>query len=245
MISMKCAPLHILPVIHHVDGRLSREQAKLALDLGADGIFLISHHDDDAALLPLAASIRVLRPDAWIGINFLSMTLWEAFSLSLACDCRIDAVWTDRPGITSQGVDTDTRELAELRGVLVRSGRPAPQVFASVAFKYQPHEADPARAAANATQLGFIPTTSGSATGSAPHLDKIVAMREQLGDGDALACASGLTVGNISDFAPHLSHALVATGVLLDEHHFDPARLSEFISLAKSIRMAGALADAG
>ncbi len=241
---MKRAPLHILPVIHHVDAQLSRDQANLALDLGADGVFLISHHDDDASLLPLAASIRAKKPNAWIGINFLSMTLWEAFSLSLACDCRIDAVWSDSPGITSQGVDTDTQELAEWNSILMRAGRPAPQIFASVAFKYQAHEVDPPRAALNAAELGFIPTTSGSATGSAPQLDKITSMRSHLGAEAALACASGLTAENILDFAPHLSHALVATGVSLDEHHFDPAKLSNFIALAKATQVGGVLADA-
>lgn len=83
----------------------------------------------------------------------------------------------------------------------------------------------PARAAAQARAVGFIPTTSGDATGHAPTISKIEAM----GEGGALAIASGMTPENVNGYAPALSHILVATSVSRSEHHIDPAKLKALI----------------
>lgn len=232
---MKNSSLRLIPVIHHIETSLSVEQARLAFELGADGVFLISHHDDDAGLIPLAKQIRQDRPSAWLGINFLSMPLVDAFRLAVDSDVRIDGLWTDRPGVSSEGYETETLHLATYRALLDDAGRPAPTIFASVAFKYQALEHDPGLAAAKALELGFIPTTSGSATGSAPSLSKIEVMRQAIGPDAPLACASGMTLDNIAVFAPLLSHVLVATGVSRDEHHFDAQLLEGFIHMARAV----------
>ncbi|CAH1691529.1 conserved hypothetical protein [Hyphomicrobiales bacterium] len=231
---MKSSALCVIPVIHHVETGLTLEQAGLAFELGADGVFLISHHDDDASLIPLAKQIRHDRPRAWLGINFLSMGLPAAFRLVIDSDVRIDGLWSDRPGVSSQGYETEALHLATYRALLDDAGRPAPTIFASVAFKYQPLEHDPGLAAAKALELGFVPTTSGSGTGSAPSLSKIEDIRRAIGPEAPLACASGMTLENIATFAPLLSHALVATGVSRDEHHFDAQRLEAFIHMARA-----------
>ena len=231
---MKSPACRVIPVIHHIEPSLSLEQAKLAFELGADGVFLISHQDDDASLIPLAKQIRQERPTAWLGINFLSMGLPGAFRLVIDSDVRIDGVWSDRPGVSSEGYETEALHLATYRALLDDAGRPVPSIFASVAFKYQAFENDPGLAAAKALELGFIPTTSGSATGSAPSLSKIEVIRQAIGPEAPLACASGMTLDNIEAFAPLLSHVLVATGVSRDEHHFDAQRLEAFIHLARA-----------
>ena len=233
---MKSSLPHVLPVIHHAHMDLSLEQARIALDFGADGVFLISHNNDDASLIPLAARLRKERPTAWIGINFLSLNLTDAFQQVAGSGVRIDGLWTDRPGVSSSGYDTEALHLATRRASLEDAGQPVPSIFASVAFKYQAPDPNPGQAAAKALELNFIPTTSGSATGSAPALSKIEGIREAIGMGHPLACASGMTVDNIASFAPLLSHILVATGVSLDEHHFDPPLLEAFIRLARASR---------
>ena len=48
---------HIHLVIHHRCAQLTLEQAELALEGGADGIFLISHDGADAELPALAADL--------------------------------------------------------------------------------------------------------------------------------------------------------------------------------------------
>ena len=103
-----------------------------------------------------------------------------------------------------------------------------------MAFKYQPVEHDPAAAAQQARDAGFLPTTSGTATGAAPELAKIKAMAAEGPGGPRLAVASGMTAQNVAQFAPHLSAILVATGVSFDEHHFDPGRLDQFVTSVRA-----------
>lgn len=76
--------------------------------------------------------------------------------------------------------------------------------------------------------LGFKPTTSGTATGSAPALEKIIAM-VQATDGP-LAVASGTTPENVRPYCHYLSDILVATGVSLNEHEPDESKLELLIS---------------
>lgn len=92
-------------------------------------------------------------------------------------------------------------------------------------------EPSPAMAALNALTLGFVPTTSGPATGKAPELSKVRAMWDEADH--TLAVASGLTPDNIAAFAPYVSHALVATGVSRDEHHFDAELLRVFVARSR------------
>lgn len=108
----------------------------------------------------------------------------------------------------------------------------APRFYGSVAFKYQAPEPDPAGAAVQALKLCMLPTTSGPGTGHAPDVEKARSMAAAVARGPLggeLAVASGMTPENVSAFLPYFTHFLVATGVSKDEHHFDEARLVQFI----------------
>lgn len=216
--------IQILPVIHHIDVGTSLTQAAIAHHHGADGVFLISHHGEDLQLPRLGAVIK----DRWgfkVGINLLTLGVEVAHRQALAN--KLDMVWADRCGVSSAGLDAT--------GLVMNAAarrHPEIEIFASVAFKYQPEERDPEAAAMLALQAGFIPTTSGPATGQPPEVSKIVSM-SAAADG-RLAIASGMSMGNIARFAPHLSHVLVSTGVSLDEHHLDEVRLEHFVKRARS-----------
>ncbi len=141
----------VIPVIHHIAPNLSLEQAKLAFELGADGVFLISHHGDDASLIPLVNQIRQERPTAWLGINFLSKGLPDAFALAIDSDVRIDGIWSDKyqafepdPGLaaakalelsftpTTSGAATGSApSLAKIEGIRRAIGPDAPLACAS------------------------------------------------------------------------------------------------------------------
>lgn len=215
----------IYPVIHHLSGQLSLEQVAVALDCGADGAFLISHHGDDDELVAVAAQAKKKHPQFRIGINLLSRRPIEA--CGHAVSCGLDMVWADDMGVDSSGGSAMAESLSDF----ARNHR-AIDLFASVAFKYRPIDPDPPLAAKMAHQMGFIPTTSGAATGSAPEVQKIVGM--SAATGGVLAIASGMTPENVQDYAPHLSHILVSTGVSLDEHCIDPQRLKTLIANTKS-----------
>lgn len=218
-------------VIHHLNDATTLEQAALALAAGCDGVFLISHHGADAGLPALARDVKKLcMPDGRrlrVGVNLLSTS--PAHALHLASEHGLDAVWHDAPGIDGEGATNDGMSLMYAWHSIPPAQRP--EVFASVAFKYQPKEFNPARAAVNVFDAGFIPATSGEGTGMAPTVEKIEDM-SQATEGN-LAVASGMSCENVHLFAPFLSHILVASGVSLDTYHFDPVRLAEFVRQAK------------
>jgi len=64
----------VYPVIHHLNDATSLEQAQIAHECGAAGVFLISHHNQDSELPGLGVKIKNLYPhDTFkVGLNFLS-----------------------------------------------------------------------------------------------------------------------------------------------------------------------------
>jgi len=211
----------VYPVIHYLSRELALEEVWVARSCGTEGVFLISHHGNDYELIEVAAEAKLKYPDFRIGINLLSQD--AIFACKQAKVAELDMVWADDMGVDSRGGNPMAEYLS-----LLASETPSIQLFASVAFKYRPHEPNPALAATMAQNLGFIPTTSGSATGSAPEVRKIAAM--SAATGGQLAIASGMTPENVRDYAPYLSHILVATGVGLDEYRIDPDRLIALIA---------------
>jgi len=228
---MSKQPPRILPVIHHIDSRTTHAEVNQALRLGVDGVFLISHFAgdpayagiaDDETLMCLAKELKSLHPGACIGINCLSWS--PLYSAGRAVEARLDMIWADSMGVDSRGLTGEGEALKSLA-----SAHPRTQFFASVAFKYMPEEPAPVTAADNARRAGFVPTTSGSATGAPPDVGKIRAMA---GSGP-LAVASGMNPDNVHLYTPYLSDILVATGISADDHHLDPDKLASFI---KSVR---------
>jgi predicted TIM-barrel enzyme len=207
-------------VIHHLDLQTSLEQVGIARACGADGVFLISHHQDDEDVLVAASAAKEIFPEFQVGINLLSSAPRYACQQALARS--LDMVWGDYMGVDGGGVTPVGFELSEFA-----QDNPQVKLFASVAFKYQRVEVKPERAAFNAMKLGFIPTTSGVGTGQAPQLDKIESMSKAVNG--KLAVASGMTPENIKHFAPYLEYVLVATGVSSDEYRMDPERLTGFV----------------
>ncbi|KRC36274.1 BtpA/SgcQ family protein [Acidovorax sp. Root219] len=221
----------IYPVIHHRDDDTTFDQAATAHEAGADGVFLISHDDRDdevADILQRWTAESGLPPKFRVGVNFLG---WgNLHALEIAVKVGAQMIWYDAPGCSSQGLSTEGAQLVEHLRRLKAAGQLAPEVFASVAFKHQPVDQVPSAAAALARLQGWIPTTSGPATGEPPPLQKVVDMA---GNG-VLAIASGMSPENVAPFVSHLSHILVATGVSRDFHHFDFERLRAFVGAVRT-----------
>lgn len=214
----------VFPVIHHLDDELGIEQAMIAHSMGADGVFLISHHGKDLNLGILGVKIKALMPDLKIGINMLNHDI--SYSAKIVRHLGLDMVWADYCGVSSEGYNEEAVYLSNWL-----KENPDIELFASVAFKYQKEDKEPAKAAMNAKKLGFIPTTSGEATGHAPSIEKIQLMSESVSGN--LAIASGMTVENIHLFKPYLSHVLVSTGISLDDYRFDKNKLDMFMKKIK------------
>ena len=224
----------IYPVVHHANNAQAAEQAEIALDAGCDGVFLISHTGNNTALLPLANRLKSMSITAGrpfdIGVNLLGV---EAdLALRVAGLFKLDMVWLDKSGIGASGFDLTGRALVNAWNALPADERPI--VFAGVAFKYQPDEPNPPMAASFAAGAGFVPTTSGPGTGHAPDIRKILEMSQATDK--RLAIASGMSVDNVADFSPYLSHVLVATGVSRNESEFDYELLHAFVAKVRGTR---------
>lgn len=214
-------PLRIYPVIHHIDRKTSLEQVSLAKACEADGVFLICHpmgqdadQSGDEDLLGVAYEAQRVNQGFPIGINMLSLPATKAAPKALAAG--LSMLWADNMGVDSAGLNGE--------GIAMRNfatQHPNLKCFAGVAFKYQRREPNPELAAQNAESAGFVPTTSGPGTGTAPKLEKIKAMSRNR----TLAVASGITPDNVATFAPYLGHILVATGISLYEHRIDESKL--------------------
>ena len=217
------------PVVHHVTAALTLEQARLALGEGADGIFLISHGGSDGELGPLVRDLAAEFGADRVGVNYLGSAFLPGYVRARSNGAGL--YWDDAPGISGEGAGDEARAVAR-----DLASRPGCEVFASVAFKYQAPEPDPPRAAANAAPRGFVPTTTGAATGRAPEAARVSGMAAAL-RGGPLAVASGLAVGNLPAYAGSVTHCLVASSVCRDGdfHRFDPERLRSFISAARSL----------
>jgi predicted TIM-barrel enzyme len=217
----------VIPVIHYKDDAQAMRNAERAYDAGCDGVFLIHMEGDNELLAAIACRIKSRWTDnLLVGINYLGMDPAKAVLRNVADG--LDMTWTDVQ-LTHSSADPWT--YAEMIQTALAK-LPTHLVFAGVAFKHQRPEPNPELAARMANKFGFIATTSGSATGIAAEVDKIGHLRAALGDAP-LAIASGVTPENVHEYAPYLSHILVATGVSESFHEFDYEKLYRLRSLCQ------------
>lgn len=222
----------IIPVIHYADDSQALRNAERAFDAACDGVMLIEMRGFDYFVVAAAREIKARWPDRIVGVNFLNATSAHELPLELG----LDATWTDAQ--LTHSVDGPWVEAQRVREALGRA--PGHLLFCGVSFKYQAVEPDAGAAARKAIEFGFIPTTSGPATGAAADPSTIASLREKLGPSVPLAIASGITPENASVFLPHVSHVLVSTGVSSSFHEFDPARLRALTEAAEFGRKAAA-----
>ena len=196
-------PVEIYPVVHITDGtdaeELSTQQARLAAEHGAKGLFLIDHHSSEVEMLLRCfnAASEAL-PDLYLGINFLQLSsAYDSFQQLLEWKT------TDRISKMPNGLWVDAAHNLPQKTVELRRSNPelqAVQYLGGVAFKYTSRFTDdPSEAAAQAEMFKSyvdVVTTSGPGTGMPANPDKISLMKQEIGD-QPLALASGVDVNNI------------------------------------------------
>ncbi|HMV32537.1 MAG TPA: hypothetical protein PKA50_10495 [Gemmatimonadales bacterium] len=200
-------PRVLLPVVHCCDPAQAAQQADLARESGADGVFFINQGGMSGAQVARLAREYGLANRGWfVGVNLLGVV--DSFKASTLIGSCISGLWDD----------------AWSDGPLNWSGA----YFGGVAFKYQRPEVPPEKwgeAARAARDAGVaVVTTSGPATGEPAPVEKARAMRDALGH-HALALASGITPENVGDFLPYVDAYLVATGIERSFGEFDASRL--------------------
>lgn len=201
------------------------EQAKVAFDNGAGGIFLINHRVTANRLIRCYELVRSQYPDKFIGMNFLDLSGYQAIGKRPE---GCDAIWMDHCEVHS---DVPLVRAQELHDYAEHNGQGKTwRTFASVAFKYQLHEPRPEWAAEQASELFDVVVTSGAATGSPPELDKIRVMKEAIGR-RSLALASGVDTKNVQEYAQYVSCFMVATSISNEDDTLNPEKVRELADL--------------
>lgn len=206
----------VLPVIHVMDQSQAIDNAGVAFEAGADGVWLISHTQliSNADLLRIHQEILKHFPNRWVGINFLSLTPYEAMQ---AISLDVSGVWADNAGIMeyqeAQPYATKTLEAKhpDWDGLY----------FGGVAFKYQRPVNDLETAARLAAPYMDVITTSGPATGRAPNVEHLRRLRAGAWD-HPIAVASGVSPQNVKEFLPYVDAVMVSTGISYSFDHLDP-----------------------
>ena len=241
----KTAGPAVLPVIHVRDAAQAGRNAAIAIEAGAQGVFLINHDFPREELVPILGEVRARFPSLWLGVNFLAVTGRDAFPVLgrlQAEGIEIDAYWADDARVDERAATDGQIEAAEIAAAREASGWTG-LYFGGTAFKKQRPVAPDDHEAAARTAAAWMDavTTSGVATGRAADRAKIAAFRRGCGDAP-LALASGVTPENAAGYAPDVDAMLVATGINRpgDFYEIDPARLRRLLAVTRSAAAASA-----
>lgn len=222
----------LFPVIHLENVEQAVENAQIAMEADADGLFLINHGDMSDAEVPFVKdAIRALYPNCWIGVSFLSYTPQTACK-EIPMD--VNGLWTDNAYADEESLHRYAKETLEI----CRKREWKGLYFGGVAFKYQREVEDVTQAAKWAVPYMDVVTTSGNGTGLAAHVDKIRIMKKAIGD-FPLAIASGITPENIDDYLPISDAYLVATGICRNDgqgddfYWFDPEKVLRLVDIIR------------
>jgi predicted TIM-barrel enzyme len=228
----------VLPVIHVLDTAQTLANVRIAIEAGAQGVFLINHDFGIAPFLPLIEGVRARHPGLWLGVNFLAVTGKDAFPVlgRLAREgIAIDAYWADDARIDERRAAGEQPEAEAIAQAREESGWKG-LYFGGTAFKKQRPvaPADYENAAAVAASCLDVVTTSGPATGEAADAGKVEVFRRGAGRA-ALALASGVTPDNAPAYAADVDAFLVATGINRegDFYHIDAGRLGRLLEFTR------------
>lgn len=217
--------MKIIPVIHHETEDLTIKNSKLCFKNNVYGIFIISMDGKNNGLSALARRIKNEFPTLKVGVNHLGYQALESIYEGL--NYSLDMIWSDEPIVTGSFIN---EEAIKIEQEIKNSSL---MFFNSVAFKYQKEEFFIEEAVKNSKKLGFIPTTSGKATGLAADIEKIYKMKNALGN-YPLAIASGLTPENIQEYTEVIDYGLASTGISKSFYEFDEIKLKELLEKCKT-----------
>lgn len=230
--------MKVFPVIHINNTERAVHEAEVALDMGADGVYLIDHHGGEPdTTFEVFNTIDEHRPDAYVGVNLLGYSSTDVLKTMRDAHQRRelvripDGVWID--DVRHSG-NMSPREVFEYKqnDSVLRSMR----ILGGIAFKYtRSYTDDPGKAQDEVGSLESavdVVTTSGKGTGSAPSASKIRAMHEA--STKPIAVASGISLDNIGDYRGFVDEILVASSVETAPYSgvFNQGELRAFIEAA-------------
>jgi hypothetical protein len=244
----------VYPVVHIVDSpEIAFEQAMIAHDAQADGVFIIDHIPTgrggrDHRIIETFTKIKTAQPDFFVGINYLAydpLTGYEQtkrYAQKGELSTLPDALWFDDAIDGEKRITYAEDNLRVLRKHREKNGLEHVKFMGGLAFKYtRGYTDDPIEAAKITAQLGPLVdevVTSGAGTGQAPSPAKLEKMVQAI-DGSRLAVASGISTDNLIDYRDILPDLdiLVASSIETAPYsgRFVPAKVREFIRSYKAL----------
>ena len=236
--------MKLYPVVHINDIETAKREAEHALEAGVDGVYLIDHHNganDTSAVFDTYKHLKNIDKDSYVGVNILGASAIQAIKLlPIALDERKipvapDGWWTDDIRVK------DFEPHASMEYKLSTPTLVSTRILGGVAFKYrETYTDDPEEARAEAAELRRavdVVTTSGAGTGEEPSVEKLAAMKEEIGS-QPLAVASGISASNIEKYARHVDEVLAATSIETEKGSgvFDRDKLAELLEIAHDLR---------
>lgn len=213
----------LFPVIHCVSPKRhgvwhATLNTQVALDHGADGVFLIGHQMGWRDLVTVYEGVRAEFPEAFIGVNFLDLDEGDD-DLIEALKMNPSALWTDACA---------SEKLTEVVPPWI-------DIFSGVAFKYRNANAkdeEIIRECERTAQLAQVAVTSGDKTGQGPTVKKLQVVHRALGGRVPLAVASGASVENVGKMLPYVDIFKVASSLI----EVDEARYGYEYLMGKKVR---------
>lgn len=224
---------YVWPVIHVNGPAEALEDAYMVVEAGCDGLFFIQMQGRDEYLDELVELVKAKYPRFQVGVNYLG-TNNPSKAFLRAKKAGADATWLDNCYIRADGIEAPGHQLIDVFNM--NTDIPTDHlIFAAAAFKYQKIDPKPKETAELLRNIGFIPTTSGDATGFPPTVEKLSSMFN-----GELAVASGIDHNNVEELGKYVSHILIATGIsdqFLDR--ISKSKLELFMERVNELRNAG------
>lgn len=203
--------MNIFPVIHYLSDEQILHNVDLAQKYGCKGVFLIDMNgNNQQKTLEIAIQIAKQYPCLEVGVNHLGTSPHKALQKNI--EAQLSMTWTDQC-LTHTVFNKYAQDIEALSSLLINNKH---SLFSAVAFKYQPDEPHPGIAAQKAIEAGFIPTTSGVATGKSISLQKLEDIRSVIGQQARLAVASGVTSDNVFHIKDLVTDILVASSITFE-----------------------------
>ena len=225
--------MKIYPVVHITSHEVATQQSLAALDAGADGVYLINHHQyDPQSTLAVLEAVREHMPTAYVGINLLGHDTGSVLDALEEQAVLPNAIWHD--DITDSGEHAPAEVLARKNAGRLKEVR----LLGGVAFKYTiTYTDDPTEAAHQVRALEpvlDVITTSGAGTGQALSVEKLRAMRAAATK--PIAIASGVSAENIHRYSGLADEVLVSSSLETEPYSgvFVREALEKIIALAHS-----------
>ena len=182
----------IIPVIHMVNHNQVMTNVDTCITCGIEKVFLINHQVSSEELIKCGLHVKEKYPKLWVGVNMLDKYAEDA----IMYEFNFDGLWCD--------------QTIEAHSIMDR--RFTGMLFTGLAFKYQPQPKDLKDACELAKITSDVATTSGPGTGKEANIEKILELRNLLGN-HPLAIASGVNKDNIKSYKGIANYLLVASSI--------------------------------